>query len=723
MKRSIQFMCPFVVLVFLGVVLTHAEEGMWLPNDIPEQIIKAMQAKGLQLTAEQIYDEEGTGVANAVVSLGGGTGSFVSPEGLIITNHHVAYGAVQRISTAENNYIEKGFLAKTWAEEQPAYGYNAYVLLSVEEVTERVQSQLEEEMTPLERYNAIEKISKEIVQEAEAGKDVYCYVRDIFSGIKYYLFTFKHIKDIRVVYVPPRSVGEYGGDIDNWMWPRHTGDFSFLRAYVSPDGKTAEYSKDNVPYRPKSYLKIATEGLDEGDFGLIVGFPGRTRRYMTSYGIEAQQNFYLPRRIDQYTRWIEILEKWSEKDPDAAVKVIGLIKGLNNGMKYRQGLVDGFRKFDLLSQKQRMERAYSTFLESDKNAETKFGDVLPKIKALYDEEKSYRLKEDVLGLLGRINFLNFASRIYKWSIEKQKEDMARDPGYMERRVPALKRRLRTAQKTLHPESDREVMEMFLRMAGELPQDQRIRGLESRLRGKSGAQLDEAIERMLGELFGHTRLGDAETRLKMFDMSREELMKQGDPFIELAEALYPEKEELMEKSKAFRGALSEIEPRWIQGLRIWKEGTFYPDANGTMRMNYGVVRGYSPRDAVRHKPFTTLSGVVEKHTGQKPFDVPERLRELHEAKDYGPYKAEKLNDVPVDLLTTNDSTGGNSGSPLLNGKGELVGVLFDGNYEAMSADYEFNEALTRSIHVDIRYVLFVTDKVNNAQNILVEMGVK
>jgi len=725
--RHVSFFHRFLIFgVILLITLTVpilAEEGMWLPNDIPLPIIKEMQAKGLKLTAEQIFNEKGTGVANAVVSLGGGTGSFVSPEGLIITNHHVAYGAVQRISTAQNNYIEEGFLAKSRTEEQPAYGYTAYVLLSVNDMTKQVRDQLRDDMSPLDRYNAIEKISKKIVQEAEAGKDVYCYVRDMFGGIQYYLFTFKRIKDIRVVYVPPRSIGEFGGDIDNWMWPRHTGDFSFLRAYVDPEGNTAEYSEKNVPYNPKSYLKICQEGVKEGDFALIAGFPGSTQRYMTSYGIDAQENFYLPRRIDQYKRWIEILEKASAEDPDAAVKVAGLIKGLNNSMKYRQGLVDGFRKFNLLEAKRKMEKEFTEFLNENEQARRQFKDVLPRIKEIYEEEKSYRLKEEALDLLGRASFLDFASTMYKWSIEKQKENMERDPAFMERNIPQIKRRLEVAQRTLHPASDREAMKMFLHLAGDLPESQRIKGLEEWLGGKSGSQLDEAIENLLNTLYSNTKLGDGATRLKMFDMNHQELINQGDPFIGLAEKLYPEQEELEEKSKAVRGALSEIEPLWIQGLAAWKMGTLYDDANGTMRINYGVVRGYSPHDAVWYAPYTTLSGVIEKHTGKEPFNVPDRLQELYNAKDYGRYKDEKLSDIPVNLLTTNDATGGNSGSPLLNGKGALVGVLFDGNYEAMSSDYQFNEAITRSIHVDIRYVLFIADKFNNAQNVLMEMGVK
>jgi len=716
--------CGLLVgFIFLFLSSSYGEEGMWLPNAIPETIIQEMQAKGLELTLEELVNENGTGVVNAVVSLGGGTGSFVSPQGLIITNHHVAYGAVQRISTANQNYIESGFLARTPAAELPAHGYNAYVLLAIEEITPKVLKAVQPGMSPIERYKAIEKVSKEIIKQAEADKDVYCSVSDFFNGAQYYLMTYKRIKDMRIVYVPARAIGEFGGDIDNWMWPRHTGDFSFLRAYVAPDGKSAEYAKENVPYQHKSYLKIAAQGLQPGDFALIAGYPGNTQRYMTSFSIDLQQNYRLPWRIQTYDRWIKILEAASKNEPDATVKVIGSIKGLNNGMKYYQGLLDGFLKFNLLKQKQQIEEDFLAFLERDATANAKYSGVLPRLKTIIDEYKTFWLKNEVLNSLYRLRLLSNAALLYKWSLEKQKDDLERDPGYMNRRVPDLKEKLELAQKSLHPASEREVMRMLLKMAAKLPAEQRIQGLEAWLAEKDSLQLEKSIAQLLDQLYTRTRLTETEVRLKMFEMSHQELLQQDDAFIDLAQKLHPEKEASTERYQTYEGALSEIMPQWIDGLRYWKEGVLYPDANGTLRLNYGIVKGYSPRDAVNYYPFTTLKGVIEKDSGQAPFDVPQKLKVLYQKKDFGDYSDPQLQDVPVDLLTTNDSTGGNSGSPLMNGQGELVGVLFDGNYEAMSADYEFDVDLARSIHVDIRFVLFVADKVDQAQELLQELGIK
>lgn len=706
-----------IVLSLMSFTFVDAEEGMWLPNDLPQEIFEQMQARGLELKADEIFNEKGTGVANAVVSLGGGTGSFISSEGLIITNHHVAFGAVQKISSADNNYIEDGFLARQIKDEQPALGYNAFVLLSVKDVTQQILSKLRDKMTPLERYQAIEKESKKIVKRAERDRDVYCSLKDIFDGQKYYLFTYKKIMDIRVVYVPARAIGEFGGDIDNWMWPRHTGDFSFLRAYVAPDGKSAEYAEENVPYNPKTWLRINKDGLKEGDFTMICGFPGSTNRYMTSYGIANQQNFRLPLRIESYQKWTVILEKFANSDTDAKVKLIGTIKSLNNSIKYYQGLIDGFKKFNLLEQKQNLEAGFTAFLEDNESVHGQFDDVLPQIQDVYKDYETFRLKSDVLGLVQRTQFLRIASTLYKWSIEKGKLDLERDPKFMERRIPALKGYMKTTQRTLHAPSDRAVLKMFLQLAVELPEAQRIRGLEKYF---DRADLENSIEKMLDNLYGNTRLGEEEARLEMFDMRQKELLKQKDAFIQLAADLFEESEALDEKYDAFEGSVSKLMPRWIEGLQTWKQGLLYPDANGTMRINFGVVKGYSPRDGVQYLPFTSLAGVVEKHTGGEPFNVPQKLIGLSRDKDFGGYVMPELHDVPVDLLTTNDSTGGNSGSPVLNAKGELVAVLFDGNYESMSADYEFNEALTRSIHVDIRYVLFVAEKVDGAVNILEEI---
>jgi hypothetical protein len=711
-----------IMIIAMVPLVLQAEDGMWPMDQLSKELIKDMQSKGLRLSAEELYTADGTGVINAVVMLGGGTGSFVSPDGLIITNHHVAFGAIQQMSSAENNYIEKGFLAGTWEEEPQALGYNAYVLLSIEDVTDDVLSSVDQSLTPLERFEAIEKAEKEIVKKAEEGRDVYCEVNAMYGGLSYKLYTYLKIKDLRVVYIPPKSIGNYGGDIDNWMWPRHTGDFSFLRAYVAPDGTSAEYSEDNVPYRPKSYLKIATEPTGEGDFTMIAGYPGKTYRHVTSHTIENDISFYYPTKIEIFTEWTGIMDDHAARNPEAGVKMASLKEGLENSKKNAYGMLEGFRRYHLLEQKLQLEEAFAASVAGDPEIERSYGHILPRIKAHYDDLKTFQLKKMILHYSRLRGLLQAAYIIYKWNVEQEKPDLERDPDYMDRELPDIKRKLRNLDRRFHPAVDRDAMAMFLRRMAALPAGKGVRAVDEILAGVSEDERDSVIQAFLEKLYSGTRLNDVEARLAMLDAGRGQLLEEGDPFILFAARLHPDIEALQEMQDAFDGALSMLRPQWVKALMEWKQQTLYPDANGTLRVNYGIVKGYAPRDAVSYEPFTTLTGVLEKYSGEDPFDLPPALFDLAGKKDFGVYADPVLKDVPINLLTTNDSTGGNSGSPLLNGKGEIIGVLFDGNYESISADFMFIEEMTRTINVDIRYVLFITDKLNDARNVLEEMGI-
>ncbi len=719
--RLIWGLCALAVLVLLNPAL--CEEGMWLPHSLPDQLMAEMQALGLELGKAEIFNAGGTGIANAVVGLGA-TGSFVSPEGLILTNHHVAYGAVQRISTSDRNYIEEGFLARSRDEEVPAHGYRAYILLSSEDVTARVLSALEPAMSPLERYGVVEKATKEIVRDAEEGRDVYCEVNEFYGGSKYLLDTFLQLTDVRVVYVPSRSIGEYGGDTDNWMWPRHTGDFSFLRAYIGSDGKPAQFSKDNIPYRPTSYLKVSKEGLHDGEFAMIIGYPRRTHRYLTSYGLAYKEDFDYPERIRLYRRMLEILYRESEADLEAAVRVAGRVKGINNRLKNNLGMLEGFENFDLVKRQVEREKVFKAGLEADPQMMDKYGDLLDGFRSLHGARLGHAKPDLILEyLVGRGTLLSQAMLLYKWSLEKEKNDMARHPDFMDREVPDLKTKLRIFQMGFHERSDREILRMFINEILALPPGQRIEGISGVFTGAAGGELADAVDSFLDRLYSDTRLDEAGERMSMFGLSHEDLLAENDAFIGLAAMLYDDNEARLERDRSFGGAMTLLMPRWIEARAAQAGRTLYPDANGTMRLNYGVVKGYSPREDVYYAPLSTLTGVAEKHTGIAPFDCPERLLELAGLPEHGKYDDPALGDVPVDILTTHDSTGGNSGSPVINGKGELVGCLFDGNYEAMTSDFLFMDDLTRSISVDIRYVLFIADRVDGARNVLEELGVE
>jgi hypothetical protein len=722
-KRSFLIVTSLCILAVLPLIC-EAEEGMWLLNSIDKLPIDSLQALGLELAPEQIYDSNGGGIADAVVRVRGSSGSFVSPEGLIITNHHVAYGAVQRQSTPEHNYLRDGFQAQTKEEELPAIGYDLSVLRSMEDVTQRVLGAVDERMSDFERYEAIERISKQIIRETEKDKDVKCRLASMYGGSQYSLFTHFRIRDVRLVFVPPSSIGDYGGEIDNWMWPRHAGDFAFLRAYVAPDGRSAEYSEENVPYNSKVYLKLSSSGVREGDFVMLIGFPGKTRRYENSFFIDEKVNYDYPRDIQTRKEVISILEEASAEDSSVAIRLSSTIKGLNNYLKKNQGMLEGFRRADLLRAKKEEERLLSEFLNGNPGLEKKYGRVLSELDSLYKERRKYEEKGFVINWMTyRSKFLSFASTTYKWALEKKKEDPDREPGYQDRDTLETRQWLEEAQVNLVPSADKEILAYFLTKALELPSGQKIAAIESSLERKQSADKERPVEEFLENLYRSTRLGSVEERLRMFNMSKAELEKLNDPFIDFARQLEEEREGLRTKRKEFSGALTRLEPKLIQAYAEWKTRDFYPDANGTIRFNYGTVEGYVPRDAVAYSYITGLTGVMEKDADREPFDAPEELEEVYSKRQFGTHLDASLGDVPVNFLSTNDITNGNSGSPVMNGRGELVGLAFDGNYESISADYLFEPEITRSINVDVRYVLFLLDKVYPAQALLEELTIR
>jgi hypothetical protein len=720
MKARIALSAAMLLIMVLSSVVV-AEEGMWPINELDKDLVKRMKELGLELSAKKIYDGSGGGISAAIVSLGGGTGSFVSPKGLILTNHHVAYTGLQRASDELNNYLRDGFHAKNFGEEIVAPGYRAYVLLSIKDVTKKVLSAVKDDMTPIERAEAIENRRKELVKKAEEGEDLEARISTFYDGMQYKLFTYFTIKDVRIVYAPPEAIGKYGGDIDNWMWPRHTGDFSFLRAYVAPDGSSAGYSTDNVPYEPVEFLTVSTKGVYEDDFTMVIGFPGRTQRYRTSYSIDYNQYWGYPERIKMFGDLLDIFHAAAETDPGVAIKVASLDAMLANAMKNNEGMLEGFERSKLLKRKLTQEKKFNAWLEENSKMQKKYSDVLPEIGRLYEAQKNYRDKNLIFRFANfACQMLRASNSLVKWSAEKEKPDLERDPGYMERDIPRLERTQKMIQMNYDPETDKKVLKYFLKRSLELPENQRIEACDLVLAEIGGADIEAKIDAYVEKLYAGTKLGTVEERMRMFNLSREELLAEGDAFIELGVSLEKEREELEERDKAFEGAITKLRPRLIEGYQKWTGGKLYPDANSTMRLTFGIVKGYSPREAIHYDYITSLAGVIEKHTGKEPFDNPEKLIELYKKGDYGIYADRNLGVVPVDFISTGDITGGNSGSPILNASGEVVGCIFDGNYESISSDYLFDEDLTRCISVDVRYVLFVLDKFSGADNLLDEM---
>lgn len=711
-----------VGILLLGIFLwpyhVRADEGMWMPHQMR---MLNLQQLGLKMNPDNLYKKDGTGLMSAVVNLGGGTGEFVSSEGLILTNHHVAFGAIQRASSKENDYISHGFLARTRAEEIPAQGYTADILLGYEEVTARVLSRVKPRMTPRQKYEAIEAAIKEIVAEVEkAGPDIRASVVSMYSGNQYYLYRFKRIKDVRLVYAPPQDLGNYGGEVDNWMWPRHTCDFSFLRAYVSKDGVGVDYSPENVPYQPKVWLKIATEGIREGDFTFVMGYPGRTYRNYTAAEIEYDFNSMV-KRMSEFQDIINFIENASRGDKETEIRYASMLKGLYNSLKNMQGKIEGMKKIDLIARKKEQEKEFLAWVQASPERQKKYGKVLDQMVEYLKRYEVFSSRNELLRNIISPYFgstiLSQAYTIYRTVHELQKPDKEREASYQDRNLPYIRQRIQLAERGYVFNTDREFFKHQLKKMMNLPAEKIPAPFKDLLVQKSGKPIDEYVD----NLYQKTILRNPDQRLKLLEMKPAELLKTGDPFILLAVELEKELKVIREESKAWSQERSDLKKLYEAALLEMKEGQLAPDANSTIRFTYGPVIGYSPRDAVIYKPVTTLKGVMEKETGEFPFHVPDKLKELYQKRDFGRYEDPVLKDVPACFLNTTNVTGGNSGSPTLNARGEQVGIIFDMTYESVIGDYYIIPEWQRSISVDIRYVLFITEKFSAACHLLKEMG--
>lgn len=716
----------FPAFVFTLIIIiagsAFADEGMWPLYMLKQLPFDQLKARGLELTPEQIFNPNGVSISDAVVQCGA-TASFVSAEGLMVTNHHVAYGAIQEQSTHERNYLRDGFYAPTHADEIEAPGYSVSVNISNEDVTKRVLGAVNDRMTGLQRYNAIDKAIKRIIAEGEKGTNHRCKVVEMFGGKQYVKYTSFEIRDVRIVYVPPEAIGNFGGETDNWIWPRHTGDFSFLRAYVGPDGKPADYSKDNVPYHPMTFLPLSTAGIKDGDLTITVGFPGTTERYISSYELENRINYSLPNLIKNSVDEISITEEVGKTDSAIALRTADNLKGIYNYLKKSRGVLDGCKRTDALARKQEEEKQLLAFLDSKPALKKQFGGVLPGYDSLYKEIKKTQLIDSRLGRLSRaVDYYRLASTVYRWAVEREKPDAARERGYQNRDTVQAKRRLKVAQINLVPVVDKVLFEHSLKQVLSLPEGQKIDAIVKLFAGQSGAEMEKAISEYANDLFTRTKIGNLDDRMQMFGMTLKQLQALNDPFISLAAALYPDVEKMRERDKSISGTENRLAPKLVQAYAEWKNGSMYPDANGTMRVSFGEVKGFGPKDAVAYHYHTLLSGVMQKETGEGEFIVPNELKATFASHQFGQYAQQGDNDVPVDFLTTNDITNGNSGSPVLNGKGEIIGLAFDGNYEGVASDYLYDPEMNRTIVVDTRYMLFVIDKVYHYDNLMKELTI-
>ena len=705
-------------LILAGLFLAmsvSADEGMY---PISEIMKLNLRSKGLEIDPAEIFATDKS-LIFAIVSVGA-TGSFVSAEGLFVTNHHVAFGAVQAASTKENDYIRDGFLARTRAEETQAKGMTARITESFQDVSAEVLSAVKPEMDYAARTKAIERRTKEIVARAEKEKPgKRAEVAEMFAGKTYILFVYTYLKDIRLAYVPPRSIGEFGGEEDNWMWPRHTGDFSFLRAYVAPDGSPADYSAKNVPFRPKRFLRVAARGVSEGDFIFLLGYPGRTFRHSTGSYLAFEEEVRMPYVADWYAWQIGLMEKMGAEDRGVALLHAARIKGLANTMKNFRGKLKGMKRLGLVERRREEEKALQGFIEADEKRKSQNGTTLGDIAAVYDEMRAAYDYETVLDYLrGSVNLVGFAFTVYEAALERRKPDLEREPAYMDRNFPQTKQRLLLSLRNFYEPTDKALFKELLLRASRLKEPDRIKAVDELFQGDLG---EGDIDAYLNKAYETSRMNDAKFVEELLGKTPEQMAALQDPFLDLARALYPAVLEVREKQKARRGALDPLYARLSDIKELYLGKSFIPDANNTLRLTYGRIKGYEPADAVYYGPFTTLRGVLEKTTGREPFDTPAALFDLSRVRDFGAFEHPQLHDVPVCILYDTDTTGGNSGSPVINARGELVGVNFDRTYEATINDYAWSEEYSRSIAVDIRYVLWVTQKFAGAGVLLKEMG--
>lgn len=706
------------LLLLLICNFSFAEEGMYLLSEIHKL---DLQAKGLEIELSELYNPDGISLIDGICNISGCSGSFVSEQGLILTNHHCAYRAIKNASTAENDFLENGFYAQNLSEEFPAKGYTVRITESYRDVSDEVLSVINKNMTLAERTKAIEKKTKEIITQVEAeqaGKRA--SVSEMFIGKTYVLFIYNYLKDVRLVYAPPRSIGNFGGEDDNWMWPRHTGDFSIMRAYVAPDGSPADFSPENIPYTPKKVIKVAPEGVNEEDFVFILGYPGRTYRHRTSHFLDYEYNVRMPFVAELYEWQINALQKISANNRDVALKHLSKIKGRSNVMKNYRGKLLGIRRMNLIDNKIEEEVKLQKFINSDTKRKKEYGTILDELNEIYEEMKENAERSLVLSYLRRSsNLLSFAYTLYEGAIELRKDDVERESAYMNRNLDMTKKRLSLSAQDFYAESDKILFKNMLERVTNLPLHQRISVIDELF---AEGEIDGEIEDFIENAYSRSQLADEEYLLELFGKTPEEIKAIDEPFIKLAVDLYPIYQEQKEIGKTRKGALDQLYAKLIDVKKEFMGAEFIPDANGTLRLTYGNIRGYSPRDAVYSYPITTLDGVVEKTTSEFPFDSPKRLLKLHKQRKFGRFGHPKLGSVPVGILYNMDTTGGNSGSAVLNAKGELVGINFDRAYEATINDFAWSEEYSRSIAVDIRYVLWVLDIYSGADYLLTEMGI-
>ncbi len=712
-KRSIFLM---LVLILEGM-MCQADEGMWIPMLLKKYNIEDMQKQGFKLTAEDIYNINQASLKDAVIGLGREgspffhfcTGELISNEGLIVTNHHCAFDMIQSHSSLEHNYLRDGFWAKTKKDELANPGITASILVRMEDVTSRINAVLKPEMSIGERTQKIKEVSSELEKEAVKGTNLMANIKPYFNGNQYFMSVFKIYKDVRLVGAPPSAIGKFGGDTDNWMWPRHTGDFSVLRIYAGPDNEPAAYSPDNKPYQPASFFKISVKGVQEGDFTMVFGYPGTTNEYLTSFAIEQIQNIENPHKIAIRTAKLNIINAAMESDELLRIKYASKAAGIANAWKKWQGEIKGLKRFNTVAKKQREE---ATFQKWASNRQV-YNNLLDNYQKLYEKRKDLVLAAAYLNEAGKRG-----AEIVGWSASVR--NRMKNKNYEEN--PALyKQKLKKEAEEYYKDYDlntdkKILVEMLKLYHRNLPE----KWIPKEVLKSAGNKGPEAY---VENLFEKSLLVDTAALFDFIDKSNAESYKklEKDPFWKLytsMDELYVRK--IKPELDKIQSEIVRLNQVWLAGLmEMDSDKVFYADANSTLRVAYGKVQGYSPYDGAYYKHYTTLKGIMEKDNPEiYDYNVPQRLREIYQKRDFGTYAQD--GEVPVCFIATNHTTGGNSGSPVLNSEGHLIGLNFDRAWDGVMSDMQYDSEICRNISVDIRYVLFIIDKLAGAGHLIDEM---
>ena len=699
-------------LLLAAPAIATADEGMWLPSQTGA-IADEMKAAGLELDAKTLGDLQRPPLT-AIASLGGCSAAFLSPQGLVATNHHCVAGSLQYNSSPENDYLTDGFLAKTLGDELPAApGSRIYVIEDLRDVTAAMLKGADK-LEGRARYDRLQANRTALIEACEKQANRRCDVRAYFGGAQYWLQQQLEIQDVRLVYAPAGGVGNFGGEKDNWQWPRHTGDFSFYRAYVAPDGSSAAFSKDNVPFKPKAWLPIAKEGVKEGDFVMVAGFPGTTERLRSADEARFYYEELYPYQQRGLAEYGDRIDELTAGNQAAAIAYAATLQGVENYEKKIAGQLAGADAISLVDKKAAEEELFRAWIKADPAREAQYGAALAELDKLVADTNTVALADAKRGLLGRGQLFGAARTLYRWANEQAKADKDREPGFQARDKAFMTQRMTVIERRYVEAIDKQLFADAIAEYRTLPAEQRNKSFDAFIEGKD-----------LASLYATSELGTTAKRMEWMGKAPADFKASSDPFIQLAVATFDEAmaSEAADKERAGRVQKARSAVMAARLAYAASQGkTMYPDANGSLRFTYGKVTGKAV-DGQVWTAFTTAEGIVAKHTGRGEFDAPDKMIELIKAEDYAGYTAPALGTLPVDFLSTVDITNGNSGSSTLNARGEFVGLAFDGTIEGVVSDWMYDPAINRTIHVDSRFMLWTMDKVDGATRLLEEMGVK